>query len=156
MTNGRDETDLERHDRNWQDILQELRVTLTGTQLISGFLLAVAFQARFDELDAALRIHYLVLVVLAGVATLTGLAPVALHRSLFGLRAKHATVRFGGAMLAVTLVVVSLLVVGVTAFIFAFVLDATAGMLVGALAAVVVAAVWIVAARSRRHALASP
>ena len=28
-----------------------LRVVLTGTQLISGFLLAVAFQSRFKELD---------------------------------------------------------------------------------------------------------
>ncbi|MDF2576263.1 MAG: sodium:proton antiporter, partial [Agromyces sp.] len=50
-TGGRRETPDERSDRNWNDILQELRVSLTGTQLIGGFLLAVAFQPRFVELD---------------------------------------------------------------------------------------------------------
>ena len=49
---GRDETPDERADRNFSDILQELRVVLTGTQLISGFLLAVAFQSGFRDLDA--------------------------------------------------------------------------------------------------------
>ena len=37
-------------DRNWNEILQELRVTQTGTQIFTGFLLTIAFQARFDEL----------------------------------------------------------------------------------------------------------
>ena len=39
----RDETDAERLDRNWNDILQELRVMQTGTQLIAGFLLTLPF-----------------------------------------------------------------------------------------------------------------
>ena len=34
---GRDETQNERMDRNWYDLLQELRVTQTGTQILSGF-----------------------------------------------------------------------------------------------------------------------
>jgi len=33
----RHETETERLDRNWDDILQELRVMQTGTQLIRGF-----------------------------------------------------------------------------------------------------------------------
>lgn len=152
MASTRDETAAERHDRNWQDILQELRVTMTGTQLISGFLLAVAFQSRFDELDAALRVHYLVLVGLAAIATLTGLAPVAVHRSLFGLRIKHETVRLGDGMLVVTLAIVALLVIGVASFIFSFVLGAVAGVVVGAIAAFVVATLWLLGIRARRAA----
>ena len=39
MTNGRPgETEEERADRNWADILQELRVSQTGVQLLAGFL----------------------------------------------------------------------------------------------------------------------
>ena len=38
-------------DRNWNEMLQELRVTQTGTQILTGFLLAIAFQNRFSELD---------------------------------------------------------------------------------------------------------
>ena len=41
---GRDESPNERLDRNWNEMLQELRVTQTGTQILTGFLLAIAFQ----------------------------------------------------------------------------------------------------------------
>ena len=92
---GRNETPNERSDRNWSDILQELRVALTGTQLIGGFLLAVAFQPRFEELDRYQLVLYLVLVALAGLATIVGLAPVTLHRTLFRHQVKERIVRTG-------------------------------------------------------------
>ncbi|WP_331271228.1 DUF6328 family protein [Arthrobacter sp. 35W] len=38
-------------DRNWGDLLQELRVMQTGTQIIAGFLLTLPFQQRFATLD---------------------------------------------------------------------------------------------------------
>ena len=80
IDDGRDESVNERADRNWNEILQELRVSQTGTQIISGFLLAVAFQPRFDDLDQYQLVLYLTLVVLAGTAAALGLAPVSLHR----------------------------------------------------------------------------
>ncbi|WP_291053049.1 DUF6328 family protein, partial [Herbiconiux sp.] len=43
---GRDETENERLDRNWNELLQELRVIQTGTQILTGFLLAAVFQSR--------------------------------------------------------------------------------------------------------------
>src|SRR5699024_8412941 len=48
---GRHETKDERSDRNWGELLQELRVTQTGAQILTGFLLTVPFQSRFTELD---------------------------------------------------------------------------------------------------------
>jgi len=39
---GRSETPNQRLDRNWEELLQELRVAQTGTQLIAGFLLSSA------------------------------------------------------------------------------------------------------------------
>ena len=36
---ARSETETERLDRNWVSLLQELRVTQTGVQLLTGFLL---------------------------------------------------------------------------------------------------------------------
>ena len=61
-TDGRDESLNERMDRNWNEILQELRVTQTGTQIFTGFLLTIAFQARFSELTTFQIRTYLVLV----------------------------------------------------------------------------------------------
>jgi hypothetical protein len=89
---GRDETESERLDRNWNEILQELRVTQTGTQILTGFLLAAAFQTRFADLDAFQVDVYLVLVVTAVLTTALGLAPVSLHRVLFRRGAKEQIV----------------------------------------------------------------
>ncbi|MCA1480743.1 hypothetical protein I6F37_38100, partial [Bradyrhizobium sp. NBAIM08] len=85
---GRDETEAERLDRNWNDILQELRVMQTGTQLIAGFLLTLPFTMRFAELDAFEEDLYLGLVLLAGLTLALLLTPVAIHRRLFGEHVK--------------------------------------------------------------------
>ena len=45
----RNETAAERMDRNWNELLQELRVTQTGVQILSGFLLTLPFQQRFSD-----------------------------------------------------------------------------------------------------------
>ena len=47
---ARHETPTARLDRNWEDLLQELRVAQTGVQLLTGLLLTVPFQARFRDL----------------------------------------------------------------------------------------------------------
>jgi hypothetical protein len=51
MTDDRDESHDERLDRNWDELLQELRITQTGLQLLSGFLLTLAFTDIFTGLD---------------------------------------------------------------------------------------------------------
>ena len=73
-TDGRDESLNERMDRNWNEILQELRVTQTGTQIFTGFLLTIAFQTRFTELTTFQVRVYLALVVAAVLTTAFGLA----------------------------------------------------------------------------------
>ena len=152
LQRGRDETPDERADRNFSDILQELRVVLTGTQLISGFLLAVAFQSGFRDLDADEVVHYLVLVGIAALATLLGLTPVLVHRIHFQKRLKQQIVRLANALLLATLVVVSLLVVGVTSFIFEVVVSGSAGLWAAAACATAIAGLWVLAWAVRRGA----
>ena len=48
---GRNETREEQLDRNWMELLQELRVLQTGVQILAGFLLTLPFQSRFETLD---------------------------------------------------------------------------------------------------------
>lgn len=52
LAKQRDETPAERSDRNWHELLQELRVMQTGVQVLTGFLLTLPFQARFTDLDS--------------------------------------------------------------------------------------------------------
>lgn len=142
-SDGRDETPNERADRNWTDVLQELRVLQTGTQILTGFLLALAFQPAFADLTAGQRTFYLVLVVLATLSAIVALAPVALHRAVFARREKQTVVAYGHAALVTALFTVGLLLIGVVAFVFDVVLGESASWVVAAAAAIVVVVLWL-------------
>jgi hypothetical protein len=89
---GRNETPEQRADRQWGELLQELRVVQTGVQILFGFLLTVAFQQRFGQLSDAERTLYIVTVALGGATTGALVGPVSLHRMLTGRRLKPETV----------------------------------------------------------------
>lgn len=144
---GRDETRDERADRNWDELMQELRVMQTGTQVLSGFLLAVAFAPRFTELDDLQRTLYIVLVGLATLATVLALAPVGMHRSLFGRHRKPDLVRFASRMVQADLVVIGLLSVGVTTLIVDFTVDRTTATVVLIVASIIVLGLWVLLPR---------
>jgi hypothetical protein len=116
----RRETPLERADRNFTELLQELRVTQTGVQILFAFLLTLAFTGRFPALDALQRGTYVTALLLSVLATAAFMAPAALHRSLFRRHAKPQIVQlsshlaiFGMATLALALASSVLLVVDV-------------------------------------------
>lgn len=147
---GRDETANERADRNWDELLQELRVMQTGTQILTGFLLAVAFQPRFTDMDELQRDVYVVLVALAAVATILALAPVGMHRALFGHRRKPDLVRIAARIVRIDLVVIGALTIGVTTLIVDFTVNRTAGIVALVAALVLVAALWVALPRIMR------
>ena len=70
-------------NRNWTELIQELRSTQTGVQVLTGFLLAVPFTDQFDRLDHVERTAYLVVLTCAVGASMAVLAPIAYHRILF-------------------------------------------------------------------------
>lgn len=140
IADGRRETESERLDRNWADVLQELRVVQAGTQILTAFLLAIAFQPRFTELDEFQLILYLTLVSVSIVTTVLSLLPVSTHRIMFGHLAKKATVKIGDRMLRAVLVGVSLSMIGTAMLIFDFVISREAGLIAaGAVTVIVVA-----------------
>ena len=135
---GRDESLNERMDRNWNEILQELRVTQTGTQIFTGFLLTIAFQTRFTELTTFQVRVYLVLVVAAVLTTALGLAPVSLHRSLFRKGAKMIIVETAHIIMRITLVGVAVMLIGTMLLIFDLVVGRNAALIVAGLTLLVV------------------
>ena len=134
---GRRETESERSDRNWVDLLQELRVLQAGTQILTAFLLAIAFQPRFTELDDFQRALYLALVSVSILTTVVSLLPVSLHRILFRRKLKSFTVSIGDSMVRAVIVGVSLATIGTAMLIFDFVLSRTAGFIAAGVLAVV-------------------
>lgn len=77
------ETEAERLDRNYGELLQELRVLQAGVQILFAFLLTIAFQQRFGSVSDFQRNTYLISLVNASIATVCIIAPVAFHRIVF-------------------------------------------------------------------------
>lgn len=152
---GRRETENERLDRNWAEILQELRVTQTGSQILTGFLLTIPFQSRFAELEAHERTIYLILVGFAVLATLLALTPVTLHRALFRQRAKPQLVALANIIMRITFVTLAGTLTGTALLIFDVVVDRAAGLVAGGVTLGLAILAWFVLpllARSRRDA----
>jgi Family of unknown function (DUF6328) len=123
----RDETEAQRLDRNWSSLLQELRVTQTGVQLLTGFLLTIPFQQRFSQLDGTMKTVYLVTVACSLGATVLLVAPVGMHRVLFRKHRLDAIVSASHACAVAGLVLLGFALAGVAAVIFDVVAGPTAG-----------------------------
>lgn len=102
------ETERQRWQRNYEELLQELRVAQTGIQILFAFLLTIAFAARFPTDDSFTRTVYMVALLAAAAATALIIAPVAYHRAVFRKGQKpHLTLtahRFAYAGLGMMLV----------------------------------------------------
>lgn len=141
---ARDETPTERLDRNWADLLQELRVVQTGVQLLTGFLLTLPFQARFAALGRFQQDVYLATVAASIGATGLLIAPVSLHRLLFRLHARPQMVRLGHLMALAGLLLLSLAIIGVALLIFDMVSGRSAGWLAAIATLAVLGLLWLV------------
>ncbi|MGX7677781.1 DUF6328 family protein [Jatrophihabitans sp. DSM 45814] len=80
---GRNETNAARLDRNYAELLQELRVSETGVQILFAFMLSIAFQQRFQSIDTFQRTIYVLTLILSTLAIALLIAPVAFHRLVF-------------------------------------------------------------------------
>lgn len=101
---GRHETPEQRADRQWAELLQELRVAQTGVQILFGLLLAVVFQPRFAELSDTDRVIYVVTVMLGSATAAALIGPVSYHRMLTGRRLKPQTVTLAARLTVLGLV----------------------------------------------------
>ncbi len=79
----RHETPLERLDRNLEELTGELRVIVTGVQVLFAFLLIVPFNTGFAHVGRFEQTVYIVTLILAALAAVCTIAPSAQHRFLF-------------------------------------------------------------------------
>jgi hypothetical protein len=96
---ARGQTPEEVLDRNLAELLQEMRVVITGVQVLFAFLLTMAFTARFDELGTFGTTVYTVTLLSTASATLLLVAPVSFHRTLFRQQRKAQLVAFADGAL---------------------------------------------------------
>lgn len=106
----RNESEAARLDRNFNELLQELRVGQTGVQILFAFLLSIAFQQRFTTLSDAQRDVYLATLVAAAFAAVLLIAPVSMHRIVFRQHRKEELVTWTSRLAMAGLGAVALIV----------------------------------------------
>lgn len=80
---GRHESEDEKDDRRYDELLQELRVAQTGVQFLFAFLLTLAFTQRFPQITDLQLTLYVVTLVATAVAAALLIGPVPFHRIVF-------------------------------------------------------------------------
>ncbi len=92
------ESEKQRWDRNFGDLLQELRVAQTGVQILFAFLLTLPFSSGFPNVTAFQKDTYILALIAAAFATAMIISPVAFHRALFRQGRKPELVRYAHRM----------------------------------------------------------
>ena len=133
----RQESPDQRHDRNWMELIQELRVLQTGVQILAGFLLTLPFQQRFRELDDLQVTLYLVNVMVASLTTALILLPVSVHRRLFRQHLKKTLVNSADTITKFALTGVGILTVGSATLVFDVAAGRNAALTAGGVIALV-------------------
>jgi hypothetical protein len=141
---ARSETEIQRLDRNWLSLLQELRVVQTGVQLLTGFLLTLPFQQRFDTLNTTMRAVYLTTVGCSVAATVLLESPVAMHRLLFRRHRIQYVVATAHRFAYAGLLLMGIALTGVTVIIFGAVAGSAAGAIAGSCAVIAGFSFWVV------------
>ncbi|HWL36155.1 MAG TPA: DUF6328 family protein [Frankiaceae bacterium] len=144
------ESPKERRDREIGELLQEMRVAITGVQVLFAFLLTVPFSQRFAALTPDEEKVYFAAILTAAISSLLLIAPAANHRLLFRegikeelLQAANKLVIAGLFMLAAG---IGLSLYLVTAMVF----TTSLAVVVAAIVAVVTIFAWFVFPRLLR------
>jgi hypothetical protein len=146
----RNETRLERLDRNLVELVSELRVAQTGVQILFAFLLILPFSARFHVTDFQ-RGVYIAILALTGASAGFLIAPSAYHRILFRRADKRYLVFASNRLMLLGLACLALAMVGVFMLIGDVLFGATAAVAMTAAAACFFATLWGVLPVLRRR-----
>jgi hypothetical protein len=153
---GREETSAERADRNFNELLQELRVAQTGVQILFAFLLTLPFTQGFVRINAQQRGVYLCTLIATALATSCLIAPVSHHRILFRRRQKPEIVDEANRLALVGLTFLMVAIIGAVYLIFDVVVGTgPAGVVAGALGLWLLL-IWYAQPLLRRRSLARP
>jgi hypothetical protein len=149
----RGESEVQRVDRNFLELLQELRVAQTGVQILFAFLLGLAFTPRFAGLATWQHGVYLGTLVSSAVAAALLIAPVGYHRMIFRRRMKYRLVETGHRFAVAGLVMLLISLVGGVELAASILIGPWASLLAAVLTGVFVAFWFLLPLRHRAAGL---
>jgi hypothetical protein len=139
---GRDETQMERLDRNSIELMGQLRVAGTGIQVLLAFLLIVPFNAGWSQVSALDRDVYFVTLLCIAAAAVLLIAPTVHHRILFQRGEKDYLVWLSNRLAIIAMVFLTIGLTGILLLISDVLFGGVAAGLVGAAALFSVAGLW--------------
>ena len=137
-----DETEAERISRNWIELLQELRVTQTGVQILTAFLLILPFQRRFPTLTDGQQWLYVGVLIGSVIATALITAPVCFHRLLFRRRLRAWLVEAADRAARAGLLFLALTMTGAVALVVDVAVGRPAATILTVAVALLFASLW--------------
>src|SRR6266550_7750856 len=147
----RGESTAERLDRNYNELLQELRVAQAGVQILFAFLLSLAFTQRFGQANSFQRTTYVVTLLFAAGAAALLIASVAFHRIVFRQRQKDDLVDASNRLALGGLGMLLVAMVGAVLLILDVVLGGSRALLLTAAVAAWFVGFWVVLPLTRRE-----
>jgi hypothetical protein len=147
----RDETDDQKADRHYDELLQELRVAQTGVQFLFAFLLTLAFTQRFEQITDFQHRLYVVTLMATTVASALLIGPVPMHRILFRRGLKPRLVRGADLMARGGLAMLLLAINGAVLLILDVVLTGPLPFVLSGLATAWFVLVWYVVPLTARE-----
>lgn len=137
-----EESAKQRLDRNFNELLQELRVAQTGVQILLGFLLTMVFASRFSVVQDEELWLYATAVLLATLSMGLLMAPVPIHRLLFRRGFKPHLVRLTHVLMSAGLLALMLAVSCAVTLALTVALSPRLGVVLGAVVAVALLFLW--------------
>jgi Family of unknown function (DUF6328) len=132
------------------ELLQEVRVAQTGTQILFAFLLGVPFTQRFGDITSFQRTVYFATLLSAAVASAFLIAPSAYHRILFRQKEKAFVIEASNWLIIVGLTFVALAMIGVILLISDLLYGSTTTAIVTSVIVGLFAILWYVVPIARR------
>ncbi|MEU7172758.1 MULTISPECIES: DUF6328 family protein [Micromonospora] len=145
------ESEKQRWQRNFADLLQELRVAQTGVQILFAFLLTLPFSNGFGRTTEFQRDVYILALLTAAASAAMIISPVAFHRALFRQGRKPELVRFAHRMATGGLFFMLIAMVSSVLLVTDFVLDRPIAFLLSALTGLWFLIFWAILPFSRRN-----
>ena len=153
MTDRAEDHDSEKareiRDRQVAEILQELRVAITGGQILFGFLLTVPFAQGWADTDDFQRTLFLI--TLLSIASATGcfIAPTAAHRLRFHQGDRSFLVSYANVAAIAGLLCLMTAMLSAMLLVTDFVFSRTTALAATATIAIVLLTLWFVVPLSR-------
>jgi hypothetical protein len=138
----RNETPLERLDRNLEELTGELRVVVTGVQVLFAFLLIVPFNVGFAHVGGFERTVYFVTLVMTALSAVCTIAPSAAHRFLFRHDDKRHIVFSSNRVVIAGLAFLALAMCGCLLLVTTKLFGVTAGVLTASIGALPFVGLW--------------